>query len=322
MTVIRVDASSLQYLPCFRKFWNRIVLCRNTEGVPVNDMEYGNAWHIFREILAKTKDEMKAIGTAAAYFKHQRNLGMMFKETKEYLNEEHLIKVCTRYINEFGKDKSWGKYEYLINPVDNSVLAEQTFSIPFFEKDDIKIYLQGTLDGLLLHSNSNLVFMEDDKTTSQWNIDPFLNGYALRPQLMFYRLCFELMSEMKGGEWFKEVLQRRLGGMISGIFLKKDTEDCVFKQSKVFMFEGHIEEMKMFLAQLCVRIHAGLKTPGFVPFPEGKFNDTCIGKYNYPCDYFGACLAPKLEIYEAIIGNMKTREYKPLSFRKSKYVND
>jgi hypothetical protein len=314
---INIDASSLQYTHCFRRFYNKIVLGYETTSRPVNDIEYGSAFHIFRDTLAKTKNPFEACSAGSGYFAARRNEGMIFKDSCEWLNEDHLTRMMLRYISEFPDfTKSWGKYKYLQAPdkPDGEQLTEQTFSIPFLEFTGIEFFLQGTIDGLL--DGRPCVLLEDDKTTKQWNIKKFLNDFELKPQLKFYRLALELLSKQEGGEWFESLFTSRVGAKINGVFLKTEVDKCVFEQSRIFFFEQwEIDELRGMLEALCARVYTTI-IDGVIPQREGVFNSTCEGKFNQSCDFCGPCSA-KEELYEKLLESHYTKRiYEPLNFRK------
>jgi len=311
-----IDASSLQYTHCFRRFYNKIILGYSAEGRPLNDIEYGSAFHIFRDTLAKTKDPFKACTAGSGYFAARRAQRMIFKDNKLWLNEEHLTGLMLRYVQEFPDfTKSWGKHKYIESPDGNGEhLTEQTFNIPFMKFNDNEFFLQGTIDGLL--DGRPCVLLEDDKTTSQWNTKAFLDAFALKPQLLFYRLALELMSKQQGGEWFQSLFSSRVGAIVNGIFLKADVSKCEFLQSRVFFYEQwEVDELREMLEALCARVFNTLLAD-VVPQREGVFNNTCEDKFYSPCEFSGACSAP-LDAYEKILrAHFPRREYEPLNFRK------
>jgi hypothetical protein len=281
---------------------------------PLNDIEMGSAWHIFRETLALTRNPMKACGEAQKYFAAKRSEGMVFKEKKEYLNEDYLQALCLKYLNTFGVEKSFGKYEVLLHPVTGLPMVEQTFSIPFFGDEYISVFLQGTMDEFVRYP-AGFVCLGDDKTTSSWDMLGYLMPYSLKPQLIFYRLALDLMSEQEGGTWFRELISQRVGARINGIFLKPKIEDVKFEHSKVFFFDTELQEMRTQLWSLCDRLSQVVQA-GIIPLREGMFNDTCQEKFNKLCPFFHACASPSEEIYSKLISNMGVKLYTPLDFRK------
>ncbi len=312
---INIDASSLQYTHCFRRFYNKIVLGHSDHALPLNDIEYGSAWHHFRETLARTKDPMLAMQEGNKYFAARMAEGMIFKEKKEHLNLNHLSQLFVRYYTEFGVEKSWGRYEYIKHPITGLPLVEQTFDIKFLEIGDFQFYLQGTMDGILLHP-AGYVFFDDDKTTGEWNTKKFLEAFRLKPQLLFYRLGLELLSELPDGEWFKSLFEKRIGAKINAVFLKPEVDKVTFEQSRVFFFEDwEVQDMRAMLFKLCYRIE-NIISMTYLPEREGTFNDTCSGKYGIPCEFSGACGAPNEDIYEKILANFPVKLYEPLNFRK------
>lgn len=287
------------------------------EGIYLNDTEFGSAWHVFRNVLGKEQDEPKAVMTALAYFKARREQGMIFKEKKEHLNEEFLSLLFMKYLREYGKEKSWGKYEYLCSPIDGVPLIEQSFSIKIFENETCVIYLQGTIDEIVIHPAGYLI-IGDDKTTSQWDVKKHLRSFGMKPQLRFYRLAFKLFSEQPGGEWFKEILAtRRIGCRINGIFLKTEFDKVTFEQSDVIFFEDEeLEWFEIALHRLAEHIANGITYSFEHPQePEGKLNDSCNGMYGQPCEFANICRLPTA-VYANALKQIPRTSYEPLNFRK------
>lgn len=315
--VVNIDASSLSSLNCFRRYWNKFVLGYRPEGLYINDIEFGSAWHIFRNVLAKEQDEGKAVASGLLYFKARREQGMIFKEKKEHLNEEYLTWLFMKYLQLYGKEKSFGKYEYLRSPVDNQPLVEQSFSIKIYENDACIIYLCGTQDEWVIHP-AGYVIIGDDKTTSQWDIKKHLRSFAMKPQLRFYRLAVTLLSEQPGGEWFKEILAtKRVMCRINGIFLKTDKDKTEFHHSEPIPFEEEdLQKFRIGLKNLAEHIATGLlHSPEHPQDPEGIINDTCNGAYGSPCEFFNMCRMRE-DIYTRMLANVPRRAYEPLNFRK------
>jgi hypothetical protein len=312
--IINIDASSLSSLNCYRRYWNKFVLGIRGSEVIYNDTEFGSAWHIFRQTLAISQDIPSSIASANKYFATRRSQGMVFRDKKEHLNEEYLTQLCLKYLREFPDiSKSWGKYERLRSPVDNSVLVEQTFNIPFFESDTCIINLQGTIDEKILHPAGYLI-IADDKTTSKWDTKGFLKAFETKPQLKFYRLALSLLAEQEGGDWFKELLTRRVGCRINGVFLKSDINKVSFEHSDIFFFsEEDLSFFRKMLRMLCERILYDIENYySDTQVPEGMINESCSSSY---CEFINAC--PKGdEVYKKMLATMNVRTYEPLNFRK------
>jgi hypothetical protein len=311
--VMNIDASSLSSADCLRKYWNNYVLCVDrSSGVTYNDTQYGNAMHIFWESLALTKNPMISMSTANSYFAGQRLKGMVFKEKKEWLDESHLSAIMMRYVQEFDITKSWGKYEYICDK-EGKPLVEQTFSILFYETSTLKVYLQGTQDELVLAKEGYAV-QQDFKTASNYQSWVW-NNHETKPQMKFYRLSLSLLAEQEEGEWFKELLARRVGSRINGLKIVKEPKECEFGQSSIFFYEDEqLNAFRIWLNYICAMLDKYIQE-GNPPPPSGLFTDSCNGKYG-PCPYLNACKTPRNSIYESMINNMPRSSYEPLNFRK------
>lgn len=323
--IININSSALPSLNCFRRFWNKFVLNKRGCNVIYNDTEWGSAWHIFRQVLAQTKEIAPAISKATAYLAKKQTEGLEIRKGKDHLNVDFLMATCLKYVNDYGKEKSWGKYEILKSPVDNvTPLVEQTFSIKMLESDYCIINLQGTIDELVMHPAGYLV-IGDDKTSSKWDIKGHLKKFELRPQLRFYRLALQLLSEQEGGEWYKELLTRRVGARINGVFLsvKEGIPKATFEQSDVYFFgDDELQTLRNQLFSLCCKIDGileyntnyltGNNNIDTIPEPDGILNSTCSSCY---CEFQNMCNKPE-QVYRSMLENMPVTEYNPLEFRK------
>ena len=313
--VINIDASSLSSLNCYRRYWTKFVLGLCGESLPYNDTELGSAWHVFRNVLAKEHNEAKAVTAALNYFAARMQQGMIVRKDRDHLDADYLTQLCMKYLHKFGKEKSFGKYEYLNSPIDGQPLVEQSFSIKLFENDMLRINFQGTMDEFVIHP-AGYIIIGDDKTTSKWDVKKHLGGFRMKPQLKVYRLAVQLLAEQPGGEWFKELLEtKRIGCRINGVFLKKSVNDVEFHHGDVIFYDDdELTTFRMMLRDLVDRIAKDVihGSPGVHPPPEGMLNDTCVSSY---CEFAAACKMPE-SVYNSMLNNYAKRSYEPLNFRK------
>jgi len=307
--VVQLDASGLKHTDCFLKFYRKIVCGYRGKDLDAG-MEYGSAYHKFRETLAITHDPDTAVKVAQTYFLEKSvDKNFSYKKGKEWLNVAHLTVTCKAYLDKFGTGPSYGDFNPLV--VDGKPLVEQTFALPFYNDDKIDVLLCGTIDEIGKLENGCYAIC-DDKTTSSWNRESYLNEHRMKVQLRFYVFAIHQLGKLYPDSIFAEMAQQRIGSAINGVFLSasKQTE---FKRSDFFFYKQEdMEEMDEFLKNLCIILSCNL-----VPtIRQGIYNDACSGKFATPCDFIGVCQAPA-EVRQQMLDNSFVKsEYSPLSFRK------
>ena len=311
-TIVQIDASSLKKSHCFLRFYRQVVQGYKTREL-FNDIEYGSAWHIFRQVLAETSDPDGAVKAAQDYF-NQKTIDphFIFKKSKEFLNVAHLTLTCKTYLDKFGVSKSFGNFEPLV--VNGKPLVEQTFAIPFYSNEQVDILLVGTIDeiGKL---DGGCYGIGDDKTTSQWDREGFLEQHSMSGQLLFYLYAIQWLGKEYPDSIFNEMSKNRIGCFINGVFLSaKGTTE--FQRSRIFFFEEErLIELEITLEYLKNRIIYASRLGGLTR--EGIYNDTCHGKFNLPCEFIGSCKAPTVDAREKVLSNSFIQApYEPLMFRK------
>lgn len=298
--LIIIDASSLNNAGCLRKFWLSNIQGYRSSAPNSVQIEYGSAFHIFKQVYDLHKNADLALACASNYF---TNTPMTYPKGKDWMTGGHLIQTCE---------------EYLLQPEDKfksvvyngKALVEQTVSIPYYTDDKHEIILAGTIDDL---KRSDCYLIEDVKTTGTWEIRKYLDGYAMSHQLMFYRLMVSWLGEHRKGIW-EEINRSPVGCAIYGVFLKK-AEPAEFRRSEVFFFtEQRMAEFESMLKRFIARIVAAHDQ---IPEPEGIISQTCQGRFeDGKCPFFKACSAPDEISTQHIVNAMFTQAtYNPMNFR-------
>lgn len=303
---IRIDASSLKHSYCLRHFYLDVV-----EGFTWhqsnNDMEFGNAFHTFKNTLALTNNLGAALLAAREYYSRP----MTIKSNKKYLTLNYLLTVCQDY-ESYWSDRN--EFETLV--CEGRPLSELRFSIPYYSDDFVEIKLCGTIDDLCKHKRGCYA-IRDFKTTSSGDIDEYFAGYELSTQLMVYYLAVQFYAKMYPNSIWSEVVKTKFACFIDGIFLRGKDKPVEFKRSDMIFFsDERVEEFNAMLTEKCKQLAAfvaSIKDPNDLPKREGLLNGSCHMTFG-PCKYFKVCAAPD-EIAGRFIlnNNFARREYNPLT---------
>lgn len=312
--IIRIDASSLSNSHCFLKFYRGAVQGYTT-GKTENKMHFGSAFHVFIEKLALTESAPLAIGAAVKFYQSVPKEDLAIGE-KDYLNEAYLVQLCLRYVEQFGETDKDRDFQFIRKP-DGKPMVEQNFSVPFFEDDHCLILVQGTIDELGKFRNGGCVAFGDFKTTGSWAIDNYLSEHEMKNQLILYYWALKKLAEKAPDSEYARILKGRIGGFITGVFLKSDSTKIEVKRSRIFYFDDEkVTEFEGMLRSICHRITSTSRFED-VPIPrEGILHNTCSGNFG-SCMFIPVCKAPDRKTGEVILkNNFSLRDYKPLSFRK------
>jgi len=307
MKIIRLDASALKQSACFLKLW-RIAVEGYRGRYTYNDTEFGSAIHVYLKELLEGRVPQEAKSAALAYFiKASNSQYFKIRPKKEHMGIAFLDLVCDKL--EVSRD-----FDPLV--VDGEVLVEKNFEIPFYENEDVSIRLTGTIDIIGKLRNSGLYCIGDYKTTSSWNKQQFLEGFEYSVQLPFYLLAIQELARLYPNSIFAEIGTKRIGCFIEGIFLS-EKNFVESKRSEIWFYDSRrIQNLRGKLEAICKSI-AWFQKEGILPFKDGFINDSCSGKFGYPCEFLGACLAPNDAAEQTILSNsLRQEDYNPLKFRQ------
>jgi len=205
-------------------------------------------------------------------------------------------------------------FETLINPTTGQPLVELKFEIPYYTDEFCEVYLCGTIDDLCKH-RSGCYAVRDYKTTSVWDSKDYLLGYALSPQLMFYRMAVEWHAAQYPNSIFAEMISKgTLACFVEGIFLNGKDKEPVYLASEKHQFtDDKMEEFKTLLnkqiKRLVTHVSAGVK-----PYREGMFNGACQTVYG-KCKFFHVCNAlDEVHAQHLLNNNFVQKPYDPLNY--------
>lgn len=332
--IIRIDASAIKDSKCFRYLWLNAVEGW-AEPKLSNDIHYGSCFHMFAEQMEITNGDAAVSLAAAHELWYSKENELHVKEKKEHLNIAHLTMACHFYAKARLSDSIFTSIEYLRNPIDNSPMVEQKFSIPLYEDAELLILLQGTIDGMAkIRGGCHVI--PDWKTTSAYNPDDYFAGYKLTPQLKTYYFALDYYRENYPDSPIGRVLsdsKGQMGAFIFGAFLSS-TKIVEFKRSELFWFTSEVMRVyKILLMELVAKIVKQVAANnGALPLAEGSFNGSCVTYTGFKCKYFTACAAEVQQggsealVQHVLSKNFAKREYLPLSFgggdNKPKVTNE
>lgn len=311
--IIKIDASAFKNASCMLAFYNTVVKGYRY-GINNNDVEFGSAVHLFLKLMCENGGNF---GVALPRsIKYLKSTPMKIKYQKKYLDELHLMKVCTEYWE-------WLKinddFEILCKD-DGKPAVEVTFSNKYYEDDDVIVYLEGTIDRIGKVRNGCYAF-RDYKTTSANDVALFFTGYELSTQLMFYYINLHMYAQNNPGSFIAEMCKHTVGAFIDAIFLN-GKDKITFESSKIFMFKKENIEIYRHMMHLKIMSLIDYVKRGVAPLPEGILTDTCSKPENssggaWRCRYFPACAAVDDRARMHVMNNeFITKPYEPLSHGK------
>jgi len=306
MLEIKIDASALaSHGACIRAL-KLTTVDGYRKDLPSNDIVYGSAFHVFKEVLSKTKDEYAAMQAAHMHFK---STPFTIKEHAEWLDLGHLTRTCMDYIEFFGKDRekdSFKTFSFADTP-----MIEKKFKICVYDADDIKVYNCGTIDDIGRYNSLNCI--ADEKTTRFTNPKMYFKAFALSTQLLNYIWAIKHFAKQYPDSIFGEICKHRVGAFINGVFLsaKKQTE---FIRSEVFTFSDEmLNEFEGWLKSKVIDLVLAAKES--LPPREGLINGACKGKYDL-CPFFGPCSTTDETTCKLVLdAHYEKVPYDPLKFR-------
>ena len=310
---IRFNASAAKESACLLRTW-RTVIEGYAESAPTNDVVFGSAVHEYIKHMRLTGGNCGvAMQKALAVFNKPKRT----KEKKAYLNNSSYLMLCCQNLWEDYLQQD--DFETLVS-ADGVPLVELKFSIPYYADDTVEVYLEGTIDDLCKH-RAGCYAVRDYKTTSVWDKTGYLAGYALSPQLMFYRMAIEWYAKEYPGSIYEKFMSKGIpGAFVDGIFLAGADKPVTFARSEIFQFSE--DKMAEFRNLLDKKIHDLLKcvnnkyksSDAFSVPREGMLNGACQTVYG-ACKFFNVCNAlDDIHAEHLLRNNFVQKPYNPLDY--------
>jgi hypothetical protein len=165
--------------------------------------------------------------------------------------------------------------------------TEITFSIRYYEDDNIIVNLCGTIDKIGKFTNGPYAF-GDWKTTGTWDNRGYFQQYELSRQLRMYKLALKLMAAMHPDSVLGTIGRSNPQCFIDAIFLDKDPNKIeVIRSDIISINDSDLDEFQMSLDNVIKRLSDTVKT-GYIP-REGIINGHCIKWQNVSEQNFVKC---------------------------------
>jgi len=201
-------------------------------------------------------------------------------------------------------------------------LVEQKFSTPVHEDEEYLFLLQGTIDGIgFIKGGCNAI--ADWKSTGAYDIEEYLTGYRLSPQMLtYYYGLWWYLEHYPNSPLAGMLKEKALAVFIYGAFLSAG-KIVEFQRSQLLWFGR--EDVSLFeakLQQLVGAVKYYLKKDTLPP-PEGMMNGACVSPTGFKCKFFNACATrtaqgsgndPDKMTRHILDITFKKREYKPFEF--------
>lgn len=323
---IMVSATALKSSGCMLRTYYQ-VFKGYRHGINANDIEFGSAFHIFREHFRAGEGDSNF---AQAYHKaveYYINTPMYIKSKKQYLTAAYLQQACLDYMTTYAKDdvkpvkvetsKLGGAIKAVEEGQNVVPLLECKFAIPYYVDDDMEVIIAGTLDELA-KIQSGIYVIEDCKTSAVWNVDEYFFMYQLNPQMYLYRWAIKELANLYPDSIWAEINNSEVGIQIDGVFHNGANKITfqrspveIFKPEKLVEFECLLERKMHDIIEMARGMIFGAK-----PLREGIINGACQTVYG-PCTYAKVCAAPDDFAREVLLErDFITKFFNPLSYNE------
>lgn len=307
-TLIILNASALKESSCRLRLYN-LVVEGYTGKVSNNDVEWGSAFHRFREIFRdKGMPGMsEGVHKASKYF---NDTPMICKEKKSYLTTSYLQEACITYATKYEKDNI-----EVLRDSNGKGLLEVTFCFPYKIFDDIEIAIAGTIDELgKVKGGANVIV--DCKTTSSWEPKLFFHGFLLSPQLRNYSWAVYRHAQVYPDSQIAKFYNEGHGCIIDGVFHNGQAKGTIFHRSDIIVFkEKEYLEFESILDRQIEKLVEDIrffKNTGELPLREGIVNGACHSQYGL-CKFYSACASPDVYTMKLMLEQFFVKKfYNPL----------
>lgn len=319
--IVYFDATAARTTHCGRKTLWSIVDGYRAKEISA-DIEFGSAFHKFRKIMRETNGNYNLAVAAAIEHMEKKQDAIVKKNKKKLMTKPYLLKICLDYWETWAPDN----FKVLrLNPetlqiettgTGKAMFLEVKFDLPYYEDDDVKIIICGTIDEIGKFDNG-CFSIADAKTTSSYDAKEYFKSYEMSSQLMMYSWVIREYKRRFPDNPLSQ-LNFQIGAFIDGIFLKSEEEGAEFKRSEVFQFkDAQLDEYEVLMKAQIFKLVNNIKQRPNLPLREGMFCGTCQNeKYRSLCEFWNACVADNDPIVRDLIlkHQLKQVRYEPLKF--------
>lgn len=319
--IIYIDASSLKNdFLCDRKYLLHIIRGWTNQLRAANyKAGYGTAFHAFVEQYYATpaaEREKKLESLVAVGLKSYEKYAPFidYSSPNEFRTPEHLEKTIRAYHARYQRGDSLVPLSYDI-PAGTKSLLETKFCIPWYEDENIIIYLTGTIDMICDYHGRPIIVDHKTSHQSPAYIPKFFEGFRMNIQTQFYVWIFKRLTGM----------DKYLPIMINGIFIKlwtlksrekkNDFDGASFQRSQLIEYSP--EEMEQFEDWLTDAL-AHIKA-----IAKHFHNEELLGPPNYSacdkgfggkCEFCAVCSEARSLQLKILHSKYQREQYSPLNF--------
>jgi len=354
--VINLDSTALGHSACIKDLYLTVIGSLGENGLSEGgykekqasiNLVYGVAVHKFIDIAIKTKGDLilarraaldmfngiatEAPGKYKQWLHDEKHLNIVcINAWNDYILEEQnfdlveLVLPCWKckgqgYVGmdtpEFKPCPTCKGEKQFLQPA-----TEVTFSIKYYEDDNIIVNICGTIDKIGKFKNGCFA-IGDWKTSSTWNTEEYFQQYELSRQLRMYSLALKLMAISNPDSILGRIGKTNVGCFIDAIFLDKEPNATKFIRSDVFVIKPHdLDAFQLTIDDQIKRLAQAIKT-GYLP-KEGIINGSCI-KYQQAteknfvkCLFWDCCRNPD-NVAEALLArNFNRVQFDPLNYNE------
>jgi len=309
--IIKYDASLYKKSNCKRYVWFKLLRgLVQGEGQRDFKIEYGTAFH--KALALWYSDIHASIEQCTQVAFDHYGQPDIFIPDDDYRSLSHLVNCFMQYVDYYKKEGE------TLSPLirNGKPVLEVSFAYPYYSTPLVDVLLCGTIDFRGLFGNSIPVIV-DHKTTSSYYAQQFLDSYCISPQLMMYKMIWEMLFPAEDVQC-----------MVNGIFLRKSNKNefrrslpIEFPPSVMKHFKNKLHKTIVYIVEgfsryLASRIQGKLGQDIVDDFFIPNYTE-CDGKFGL-CEYLPLCLADGSDDgIEGIVENhYQLKTYDPSQFQK------
>lgn len=315
---IMIDASAMKKGACLLQLFNTVIHGYRPKLNSIQ-IEFGQAFHKFRAHIRTngTHTYGSALQEAIDYF---TTVKYTVPSHKKYMdNPDYLKKACLVYLQEYFQDKVKPLY------LNNNPAIELPFCLPYYVDDTVEVYLTGTIDELG-NEEGKINLIVDCKTTSQWDLDKFLQDFLLSGQLLFYRNIIKIYHELYASNPNRYANVKCLSDLhisdpavMIDCLNTKGKDDIKVKRSTKWLIRAEtLTEYSKLLSIRIAQLVQAVKDYFLLakePLREGMLTEVCDGRFDKCAFHQSCCMPDDISRKEVLDMTFIKRPYNPLEFQ-------
>lgn len=305
MLEINLSSSALGHSGCMLNL-QRTVITGYKEKALASRMVYGIGVHKFIDVMYKTGGHIPTAREEA--MKAFASVPRIDDRKSMHLSDITHMTTVALYVWQMCvvADK-----DFEILELDGKPATEVTYSIPFFNDENVMINWCGTLDRIGKIKNG-IYIVPDWKTTSSWSEKEYFSKFEMARQPRGYILALKLMSELYPDSVLGKIGATNVGARFDGVFVKPAANDVKFGRSEVFQYKpAEIQEFRDLLTAKCKEISLAVQRNEFTK--QGLINGSCEGRWG-KCAFWGVCQHPEPVANILLKRDFDIKPFNPLAY--------